>query len=89
MTVKFIHLLHWGAYIPDGTSPKAQLGTRMPKGLFESLLSVVAGALWSSDFGLTPLKGVQRLPNTNDSDTADLDSISVAPTLESDVTVVN
>lgn len=57
----------------------------MPKGLFVSLLSFVV--LWSSDFGV--LKGVHRLPTTKDSDTADLDSICVAPTLESDAKVVN
>lgn len=90
MRVKFI--VRWdrrGAYVPDGMSPKAQLGTRMPKGLFVSLSSAVAEALFSSDFELTPLKGVHRLPTTKDSDTADLDSISVAPMLESDAKVVN
>lgn len=85
VTVKFTG----GAHIPDGMSPKAQLGTKMPKGLFVPLLSFVAGVLCSSDFGLTLLKGVQRLPTTKESDTADLDSISVAPTLEPDAKVVN
>lgn len=89
MTVKFIHWEHWGAYVPDGKSPKAQLGTRMPKGLLVSLLSVVTEGLCSSDFGLMTLKGVHRLPTTKDSDTADLDSISVAPMFEPDAKVVN
>lgn len=88
MTGKFMHQEHRGAHVPDGMSPKAQLGTRMPKGLFVSFLSGAVEALFSSDFGLMPLKGVHRLPTTKDSDTADLDSISVAPTLEPDVTVV-
>lgn len=49
------------AYIPDGMSPKAQLGTGMPKGLLASLssfFSVVAEGFCSSDFGLVPLKAV-------------------------------
>ena len=75
-----VELIHWecrGNNLPDGMRPNAQLGTRMPNGLFVSLLSVISGDFCSSDF--ESLKVVLRPPTTKDSDTADLDSISVAP----------
>uniref|UniRef100_A0A8C2WEZ6 Uncharacterized protein n=1 Tax=Cyclopterus lumpus TaxID=8103 RepID=A0A8C2WEZ6_CYCLU len=76
----------WFAEAVNSGWRAVDLGTRIPKGLLASLPSFDTGALCSSDFGLTlaVLKGVHRLPTTKDSDTADLDSISVAPTLEPD-----
>lgn len=74
MTLRLIHGEQRGVHAPDGTSPKAQPGTKMPKGLLGSLFSLLLEALLSSGF----LKGVHLLPTTKDSDTADLDSISVA-----------
>lgn len=88
MTEEFIVWDDGGFHIPDEMRPNVQLGTRMPNGLCVSLSPVVVEDLGPSDFGLTFLKG-HWLPTTKDSDTEDLDSISVTAASEDGTKVLD